>query len=469
MLESLGPKKSSPEKTSESEEVRLRLDSCFREFPQFSGVIERRLKLELFERGEITAQEIEEQAKIELNMPGLQTDPDPNQLDLGLWNTHLKVRVREITLGHVCQSFSLTEVETIIDQEVAREDIPLLQDIAWSPTVTFKSLRDCLESKDVETSLPPAERIGATVRIIRHTLSDHERFIEIAKKHLTIPDFRDVIGRTIGSEFGMGKVGGKAAGIILARSILTPALDKAPSFMPLAFPETYYLRSDVIEDFINLNKFKDFRSKKYLPIEALKDQEQANKRAFVEGEFPLAIVAALRTVLEKIGTHPIIVRSSSLLEDRLGAAFSGKYESIFLGNQGPIEQRIKELLRSIATIYSGIWSPNVIDYRRQKNLIDYEEDMAIIIQKVVGRQVGKYFMPAFAGVAFGRNEYSWSPRIKREDGLVRMVIGLGTQAVDRVGSCCPRMVPLGAPTLRPEAEQQIFGKSQKMIAVIDLE
>ena len=63
-----------------------------------------------------------------------------------------------------------------------------------------------------------------------------------------------------------------------------------------------------------------------------------------------------------------------------------------------------------------------------------------MIQAVVGKQVGKYFFPAFAGVAFSRNEFRWSSRIRREDGLVRMVPGLGTRAVDRLSDDYPILV-----------------------------
>jgi hypothetical protein len=96
--------------------------------------------------------------------------------------------------------------------------------------------------------------------------------------------------------------------------------------------------------------------------------------------------------------------------------------------------------------------------------------MAVLIQKVVGKRFGKYFLPPFAGVALSRNEYRWSPRIRREDGFMRMVMGLGTHAVDRVGSDFARMAALGSPTLRPESTpQEIVDHSQRMIDVINLE
>ena len=81
-------------------------------------------------------------------------------------------------------------------------------------------------------------------------------------------------------------------------------------------------------------------------------------------------------------------------------------------------------------------------------MLDVHEEMGILIQEVVGQTVGKYFMPACSGVAFSHNEFRWSPRIKREDGLLRLVPGLGTRAVDRVADDYPVLVAPGQPNLR---------------------
>ena len=43
---------------------------------------------------------------------------------------------------------------------------------------------------------------------------------------------------------------------------------------------------------------------------------------------------------------------------------------------------------------------------------------------------GQAGRPLRTGVIFNKNDFRWSPRISREDGLVRMV-PLGTRAVDR--------------------------------------
>ena len=93
-----------------------------------------------------------------------------------------------------------------------------------------------------------------------------------------------------------------------------------------------------------------------------------------------------------------------------------------------------------------------------------------MIQEVVGKKVGKYFLPAFAGVAFSDNEFRWSPRIKRDDGLLRMVPGLGTRAVDRLSDDYPVLIAPGQPGLRVNVTpDEVIRYSPKKIDVINLE
>ena len=135
-----------------------------------------------------------------------------------------------------------------------------------------------------------------------------------------------------------------------------------------------------------------------------------------------------------------------------------------------MEQRLRALLGAIAEVYASVLAPDPILYRREHNLIDYVEEMAVLIQRVVGVRVGDYLFPPVAGVAFSRNEYRWSPRIKREDGIMRLVVGLGTRAVDRGGAEYPRMVALGAPTLRPESTvDEVLQNAQRTVDVVDFQ
>jgi hypothetical protein len=96
--------------------------------------------------------------------------------------------------------------------------------------------------------------------------------------------------------------------------------------------------------------------------------------------------------------------------------------------------------------------------------------MAILIMVVEGKHHGQYFMPDASGVAFSRNLYRWAPQIRREDGFVRLVWGLGTRAVDRVGNDYPRLIALSHPLLRPTPDQVTVERcSQKYVDLLDLE
>jgi hypothetical protein len=163
------------------------------------------------------------------------------------------------------------------------------------------------------------------------------------------------------------------------------------------------------------------------------------------------------------------VRSSSLLEDNFGTSFAGKYDSFFLPNQGTPEENLEALLRAISKVYASVFSPDALFYRQQMGLLDYDERMAILLQEVQGERHGDFFFPTLAGVGFSHNPFRWTPKIRSEDGFLRMVWGLGTRAVDRVATDHPRMVALSHPHLRPEVGAvKIRHYSQHMADVINL-
>ena len=74
-------------------------------------------------------------------------------------------------------------------------------------------------------------------------------------------------------------------------------------------------------------------------------------------------------------------------------AFSGKYRSLFLANTGPKEERLAALADAVAEFYASIFNPDALQYRAERGLLDYYEEMGVLIQRVVGRRTGKYFFP----------------------------------------------------------------------------
>ncbi len=145
-----------------------------------------------------------------------------------------------------------------------------------------------------------------------------------------------MLGHTIGHVRYPGKLGGKAAGMIVAQKILLPILSQRdPEFEKyIAAPETWYVSSGVFSDFIDRNHFYGFHTHKYRDRDAIDEEYQRIGGMFEKASFPPDVVEEFRSLIRQIGEHPIIVRSSSYLEDSFGLAFSGKYQSIFLANQG---------------------------------------------------------------------------------------------------------------------------------------
>ena len=175
-------------------------------------------------------------------------------------------------------------------------------------------------------------------------------------------------------------------------------------------------------------------------------------------------------MLDYFGQSPIIVRSSSLLEDNYGNAFAGKYESVFCANQGPHHKRLQDFLSAVKTIYASTMSEKALRYRAQRGLLDQDEQMSLLVQRVSGVRYGGLFYPQVAGVGLSRNPYVWNKCIDPKAGVVRLVFGLGTRAVDRSDDDYTRIVALNAPERRPESDfDEVRQYSQRKVDVIDLE
>jgi hypothetical protein len=302
------------------------------------------------------------------------------------------------------------------------------------------------------------------VVLIRNMISDQLRYINIARDWFTINDLADIRKHKIGH----GRIGGKAAGMLLAARILKESTHEEIS-KNLCTPESYYMGSDLMYTFVSVNNLLHWNDQKYKPEDEMRRDYPKIIEEYDRSEFPPNIVQRLETLLTSVGDKPLIVRSSSLLEDSFGTAFAGKYESIFLPNQGTINQNLKALTQAIARIYASTLNPTALLYRRSRGLQDYDERMAVLIQVVQGNPFGDYYLPDISGVAFSHNQYRWSPQIRAEDGFVRLVWGLGTRAVDRVGNDYPRLVALSHPTLRPSnTVKSIRRYSQQYVDLIDL-
>lgn len=321
-----------------------------------------------------------------------------------------------------------------------------------------------------EADLSLSIQKGLRVSLIRRFFSESLDFINVAKNVVLIRDFYDLLGKIIFPPRCHGKLGGKSAGLFLAKKIIEKHAAAESLLRQVKLPKTWFITSDWILHFVHHNELEDVLNWKYLEIDQVRQEYPHLVALFKSSSFPSELAKGLSLALDDFGDRPIIVRSSSLLEDRAGAAFSGKYKSLFLGNRGTKEERLAALMDAVAEVYASIFGPDPTEYRAERGLLDVHEEMGILLQEVVGQEVGKYFFPACSGVAFSNNEFRWSARISRSDGLIRLVPGLGTRAVDRVVDDYPVLIAPGQPTLRANVTvDEILKYSPRRMDVINLE
>ncbi len=300
-------------------------------------------------------------------------------------------------------------------------------------------------------------------RLIRMAISRDERMADLVHRYLTPPEIVDIGKRMIGT----GLIGGKSVGMLLARAILRQA---DPRWAERLEPhDSFYIGSDVFYTFLVRNGIWWVRDKQRHPETFLEGAEQARQRMLM-GQFPDYIMGEFERMLDYFGQSPIIVRSSSLLEDNFGNSFAGKYESVFCANQGPREKRLDDFVSAVRTIYASSMSEKALLYRHDRGLLDRDEQMALLVQRVSGALHGHLFYPEVAGVGFSYNPYVWNEKIDPKAGMLRLVFGLGTRAVDRSDDDYTRVVALNAPDRRPETNfDEVRRYAQRKVDVLELE
>jgi hypothetical protein len=318
---------------------------------------------------------------------------------------------------------------------------------------------DIKENGDLsqEAELAMLERVRAAFRVRRSGIAS------LVEEFLTIEDYWEIRKRQI----GVGSIGGKAFGMLVARAILR---DKAPALASrLEVHDSFFVGSEVFVTFLVRNGVWWIRERQHEKDGFLQGLEEGRSK-ILTGEFPPEIIRQFQGMLDYFGEMPCIVRSSSILEDARGNAFSGKYESIFLANRGSSEERLAALLDAMRQVYASVLDPEALIYRKSRNLLDSAERMALLIMRVSGRQRGHYFFPQAAGVGLSYNPYRWDPEIDPEAGVARLVFGLGTRAVDRADDDYTRLVALNSPLRRPESSlDDQLDHSQRKMDVLDLE
>ncbi len=367
------------------------------------------------------------------------------------------------------------EILTRLKKWTAEEKASFFGGVVGDPRSTMPEIADAIRRyNDVllgRSGLAQSNLKSLRVSLIQRFLTGQLDFINVAKEVVRITDFIDIVDRVTMTEGCYGKLGGKASGLALAEWILAhPDVQDRGFSSDVKTPRTWYIISDAVMDFIKLNQLDDVMEQKFKEITQVRREYPNMIQLFKNSSFPPEVIIGLSRALDYFGEVPLIIRSSSLLEDRFGTAFSGKYKSLFIANQGSKTERLDAIMDAVAEVWASVLGPDGIEYRRERGLLEFIEEMGVLIQEVIGQRVGKYWMPSFAGVAFSQNEFRWSSRIKREDGLIRLVPGLGTRAVDRIGDDFPILAVPAQPGLRAsQSLDEVLRYSPRKADVINLE
>jgi hypothetical protein len=408
------------------------------QFPILCDRIRLRMREELFRRGIITQtrfeQEVKELAVESQRREGL-TDPR-SQEDENTWQRRLDA-IRDL---HTDFMFAHNLGSTLLDQliEEERHRLPNTNEETVSTELTFNPeiapWALLFRQGEIYDNLPPREKekvqhhlAEIKVVLIKRLMSDHLSFISLAKNVFSIQDLRWIYDRLI----GRGKIGGKASSMLLALKMLENVGGSGFNLQPFVdIPDTIFIGSELIYEFLYLNRLEKYVNQKYLPFAEMQLQYPQIVAACREGRIPVYLLDQLHDVLLRMNGRPYIIRSSGLLEDHLDYSFAGKYASYLCANQGSTNDNLEDLLMGIRMVYASTFNPEAMVERQKQGLIDYDERMAVMIQPLVGEQYGSYFFPAVVGTGLSENPVYLETHTRREDGCLRLVCGFA----DRVES-----------------------------------
>ena len=318
-----------------------------------------------------------------------------------------------------------------------------------------------LKAEEIALKGTAEEQAAMLDQLCKVIIGREPRMLALAKKNLNLADLLSIKSRMIGTGF----IGGKAVGMLLARKILA----NEGGFDFLEPHDSFFIGSDIFYSYIVENglweKWLEQRSEQgyFEKAAELKDK-------LLKGQFPDEIREQFQQMLEYFGQSPIIVRSSSLLEDSFGNAFAGKYESIFCVNQGSPDQRYANYESIVRRVFASTMNEDALMYRLQRGLSQQDEQMALLVQRVSGTQYKHYYFPYLAGVGVSYNSFVWHEAMDPRAGLLRLVFGLGTRAVNRVEGDYPRNIALDEPLLKPYAGMEDERKySQHDVDLLNIE
>ncbi len=250
---------------------------------------------------------------------------------------------------------------------------------------------------------------------------------------------------------GDGSIGGKARGLVFLVNYLKRFnfKNKFPD-ITIDIPNFVVLSTDIYDSFMESNNLME-------EIGSCRSDEDINA-LFLAGTFSRQVREDFRYYLKK-NTQPLAVRSSSLLEDNYFEPFAGIYTTLMVPNCSTnLSTRLKQLEDAVKLVYASTFHQNARAYMTATGHRSEDEKMAVVIQQLIGKTHGSRFYPTFSGVMQSYNYYP-QQKLKREDGLANIALGLGRTVVEGEKSLkfsprYPKIIPQFFST------QSIFKSSQ---------
>jgi len=234
------------------------------------------------------------------------------------------------------------------------------------------------------------------------------------------------------SRIGTGSLGGKGRGLAFMHRLLAQkrlAIDG----VEVGIPQTVVLASDLFQSFMEESGLRRLVAE----ADRMSDEEILN--VFRRGSFPAEVSRQLSHLLRVVDV-PLAVRSSSLLEDSVSQPFAGVYATVMLPNSHPsLDVRLAQLLEAIKVVYASTYFKGARSYLETTPFRVEEEQMAVLVQRLVGSLRGGCFYPTFSGVACSYNFYPFRA-MRPEDGVAQLAVGLGKSIVEGLEALrvCPR-------------------------------
>jgi hypothetical protein len=351
---------------------------------------------------------------------------------------------------------------------------------------SFRELEKCVATVDIRSLLFHAEKNHFSIWLMARTEFDLAARLRARKASdfddpeevrvyliKTLKDFRHERQRGKVTDFdkskydgqaefiriGEGSLGGKGRGLAFASNLINRyPVYSAFSGTSISVPPSAVIGTGVFDRFMEDNKLTEF---------ALGDHgDEEIIAAFASATMPREIVEDLSAYLA-VATYPLAVRSSSLLEDSHYQPFAGIFETHFLpNNHTSLQARVERLTAAIKLVYASVYCRNSRHYIEATGNRAEEEKMAVVLQKIVGRERDGYFYPMISGTARSYNFYSVG-RIKPEEGIAYTALGLGKTIME--GENCLFFSPANSQVLPQfSTPQDYLRNTQREFFAVDM-